>query len=83
MPAAKSKPLILYSGPFRIELQQVSLSRDFQAGTAARRPRTPGSLGAGRLRPMLLKLKADEMKIVDEPQEGRYEAAGRRGVKRR
>ena len=46
MPASKAKPLILYSGPFRIELQQVSLSRDFQAGTALANVRARGGLGA-------------------------------------
>ncbi len=61
----KAKPLILYSGPFRIELQQVSLSRDFQTGTALANVRLEAAWEP-RLRPMLLKLKADEMKIVDD-----------------
>ncbi len=65
MPASKAKPLILYSGPFRIELQQVSLSRDFQAGTALANLQLEAAWEP-RLRPMLLKLKADEMKIVDD-----------------
>jgi hypothetical protein len=65
MPASKAKPLVLYSGPFRIELQQVSLSRDFQAGTALANVRLEAAWEP-RLRPMLLKLKADEMKIVDD-----------------
>ena len=65
MPASKAKPLVLYSGPFRIELQQVSLSRDFQAGTALANVRLEAAWEP-RLRPMLLKLKADEMKILDD-----------------
>jgi hypothetical protein len=64
-PAAKPKPLIVYSGPFRVELQQVSLSRDFQTGTALANIRIE-TAWEPRLRPMLLKLKADEMKIVDD-----------------
>ena len=65
MPASKAKPLILYSGPFRIELQQVSLSRDFQAGTALANIKLEAAWEP-RLRPMLMKLKAEEMKIVDD-----------------
>ena len=65
MPASKAKPLILYSGPFRIELQQVSLSRDFQAGTALANIRLEAAWEP-RLRPMLMKLKADEMKVMDD-----------------
>ena len=65
MAASKAKPLILYSGPFRIELQQVSLSRDFQAGTALANVKLEAAWEP-RLRPMLLKLKADEMKVVDD-----------------
>ena len=61
----RAKPLILYSGPFRIELQQLSLSRDFQTGTALANVRLEAAWEP-RLRPMLLKLKAEEMKIVDD-----------------
>jgi hypothetical protein len=64
-PAPKAKPLILYSGPFRIELQQVSLSRDFNAGTALANIRLEAAWEP-RLRPMLMKLKADEMKVLDD-----------------
>lgn len=64
-PTSKAKPMILYSGPFRIELQQVGLSRDFQTGTALANIRLEAAWEP-RLRPMLLKLKADEMKIVDD-----------------
>jgi hypothetical protein len=65
MPVAKSKPLIEYSGPFRIELQQVSLARDFQAGTTLANVRLEVAWEP-RLRPMLLKLQAEEMKVVDD-----------------
>ena len=61
----KGKPVIQYSGPFRIELQQLSLSRDFQAGTALANIRLEAAWEP-RLRPMLLKLKAEELKVVDD-----------------
>ncbi len=59
------KPLIQYSGPFRIELKQFGLARDFEAGTTVANLQ----LEVGwepRLRPMLLKLKADELKVLDD-----------------
>ena len=65
MPAQGQSRSIQYSGPFRIELQQLSLSRDFQAGTALANVRLEAAWEP-RLRPMLLKLKADELKIVDD-----------------
>ncbi len=43
----------------------MSLSRDFQAGTALANVRLEAAWEP-RLRPMLLKLKAEEMKIVDD-----------------
>jgi len=61
----KMKPLIQYSGPFRIELKQFGLARDFEAGTTVANLQ----LEVGwepRLRPMLLKLKADELKVLDD-----------------
>jgi hypothetical protein len=65
MPAAKGKPLVVYSGPFRIELQALSLARDFQAGTALANARLEVAWEP-RLRPMLLKLQADALKVVDD-----------------
>jgi hypothetical protein len=65
MPASKATPLIQYSGPFRIELQQLSLSRDFRAGTAVANIRLEAAWEP-RLRPMLLKLKAEELKVADD-----------------
>jgi hypothetical protein len=65
MPAPKGKPLVQYSGPFRIELQQLNLSRDFQAGTALANVRLEVAWEP-RLRPMLLKLESDEFKVVDD-----------------
>jgi hypothetical protein len=65
MPANKGTPLIQYSGPFRIELQQLNLSRDFRAGTAVANIRLEAAWEP-RLRPMLLKLKAEELKVADD-----------------
>jgi hypothetical protein len=57
--------MVQYTGPFRVSFKQIGAVRDLQAGTA--------SANAGldvawepRLRPMLLKLKAEETKIVDD-----------------
>jgi hypothetical protein len=60
-----ANPLIQYSGPFRIELKQMGLVRDFQAGTAVANLQLEVAWEP-RLRPMLLKLKADELKVVDD-----------------
>lgn len=63
-PPPAAKPL-QYSGPFRIELQQLSLSRDFQAGAAVAEVRLTAAWEP-RLRPMLLALKADGLKVRDD-----------------
>ncbi len=66
-PKPSTKPLVQYSGPFRIEIKQLGLARDFEAGTTVANLQ----LEVGwepRLRPMLLKLKADELKVLDDRQ---------------
>src|SRR5262249_15768334 len=60
-----AQPMIQYSGPFRIELKQLGLVRDFQAGSAVANPQLQAPREP-RLRPMLLKLKADELKVLDD-----------------
>ena len=60
-----AKPPMLYSGPFRIELKQIGEVRDFGAGTATATIQLEAAWEP-RLRPMLLKLKAGELKIVDD-----------------
>jgi hypothetical protein len=60
-----AKPPIIYSGPFRIELKQIGQVRDFAAGTSTATIQLDAAWEP-RLRPMLLKLKADEIKIVDD-----------------
>jgi hypothetical protein len=64
-PATNAKRLFEYVGPFRIELQQVSLSRDFSTGQAVALAKFEAAWEP-RLRPMLLKLKAEEIKIMDD-----------------
>ena len=66
MPAPKkAKPMIQYSGPFRIELKQLSLNRDFPTGTTTGNVQLEAAWEP-RLRPMLLKLDYENLKIVDD-----------------
>jgi hypothetical protein len=65
-PIAGAKPLVQFNGPFRVELQQFSLSRDYGAGTAATALARFEVAWEPRLRPMLMKLKTDEIKITDD-----------------
>ncbi len=60
-----AKTPIQYSGPFRITLKQIGEVRDFAAGTATATVQLEAAWEP-RLRPMLLKLKADELKITDD-----------------
>ncbi|MGP0067667.1 MAG: hypothetical protein ACLQGP_29235 [Isosphaeraceae bacterium] len=60
-----SKSPIVYSGPFRIEMKQIGEVRDFAAGSSTATV-TLEAAWEPRLRPMLLKLKADELKILDD-----------------
>src|SRR5262249_3330218 len=62
---AGSTPPMQYTGPFRIELKQIGLTRDFEAGPALATIQLEAAWEP-RLRPMLLKLKADELKVVDD-----------------
>src|SRR5262249_8417788 len=60
-----SRALVQYSGPFRIEVKQLGLLRDFQAGSNVANLQLEVAWEP-RLRPMLLKLKSDELKVLDE-----------------
>ena len=66
MPAAMAnKGLVLYNGPFRIVFKQLGTLRDLQAETST----ASAQFEIGwepRLRPMLLALKVDETKIIDD-----------------
>jgi hypothetical protein len=59
------KGLILYTGPFRVAFKQIGSVRDLQAGTATANAQLEVAWEP-RLRPMLLALKADETKVVDD-----------------
>jgi hypothetical protein len=61
----KVKPLVQYRGPFRIEIKQFGLARDFEAGTTVANLQLEVAWEP-RLRPMLLKLKSDELKVIDD-----------------
>jgi len=59
------KGLVQYVGPFRVAFKQISSVRDLQAGTSTANTQFEVAWEP-RLRPMLLALKADELKIVDD-----------------
>jgi hypothetical protein len=63
--AGGNAPPIQYTGPFRIELKQIGLVSDFEAGSRVANLQFAAAWEP-RLRPMLLKLKADEIKVVDD-----------------
>ncbi len=62
---AMAKPMILYSGPYRVEFKQLAVVRAFSqaSGTATA---TFEVLWEPRLRPMLLAVKNEDVKIVDD-----------------
>ncbi len=62
---AMEKPLIVYSGPFRIQFKQVAIVKDYgnPMGSATAQFEV---MWEPRLRPMLLAVKNEELKIVDD-----------------
>lgn len=64
-PAAPVKPMVYYTGPFRIGLKQIGLVRDYQAGGSSANLEFELSWEP-RLRPMLLVLKADSVGVLDD-----------------
>ena len=63
--APPEKGLLLYTGPFRVVFKQIGTLRDIQADTST--ASVQFEVGwEPRLRPMLLALKTDEIKIVDD-----------------
>jgi hypothetical protein len=59
------KGLIQYTGPFRVVFKQIATARDLLADTATANAQIEVAWEP-RLRPMLLALKADETKVVDD-----------------
>jgi len=57
--------LVQLSGPFRIAFKQMAAVRDLQAGTATANAQLEVAWEP-RLRPMLLKLKVEELAVVDD-----------------
>jgi hypothetical protein len=64
-PAPSAAPFVQYNGPFRIEIKQIGLARDFRTGGATGNVQLEVAWEP-RLRPMLLKLKYEELKILDD-----------------
>ena len=62
---AMGKPLLVYTGPFRIQFKQLAIVKDFgaAAGTATAQFDV---MWEPRLRPMLLAVKNEELKITDD-----------------
>ncbi len=62
---AKGKPLVVYSGPFRVEFKQFATVRDFglASGTATAQFEV---MWEPRIRPMLLAVKNEDLAIVDD-----------------
>jgi hypothetical protein len=66
MPGAPpAKGRVVYSGPFRVAFKQFATVRDLQADTATASAQFEVAWEP-RLRPMLLKLKADGISVVDD-----------------
>jgi hypothetical protein len=59
------KALVQYVGPFRIAFRKIELARDLQGGGSSANAQLEVAWEP-RLRPMLLALKADELKIKDD-----------------
>jgi hypothetical protein len=64
-PAPAGAPLVRYSGPFRIEIQRLEVVREFKSSSATANVQIVVAWEP-RLRPMLLKLKYDVLKILDD-----------------
>jgi len=57
------KPMLVYSGPFRIQFRQIGIVRDFASGADTASAQFEVAWEP-RLRPMLLALKADQIQII-------------------
>ncbi|WP_435019403.1 hypothetical protein TA3x_001277 [Tundrisphaera sp. TA3] len=61
----RAKPMVAYNGPYRILFKQIAAARDFQAGTGTANAQFEVAWEP-RLRPMLLSLKNEDVKVVDD-----------------
>ncbi len=60
-----AEPMVLYPGPFRVQLKQYASARDYSTGAATANAQFEIAWEP-RLRPMLLGMKAADLKIVDD-----------------
>lgn len=63
--APPAQPLLAYAGPFRVSFKQFTTVRNLQADTSASNAQFEIAWEP-RLRPMLLKLKMDEIEVLDD-----------------
>jgi hypothetical protein len=61
----KAEPVVQYIGPFRVELKQLSLNRDLATGATTGNIQLEAAWEP-RLRPMLMKLDYENLKILDD-----------------
>ena len=61
----RPKPMVLYSGPFRVELKQIAITRDFNVAQPTATAQFE-VLWEPRLRPMLLGIKNEDLVITDD-----------------
>lgn len=62
---AKAKPMVIYSGPYKILFKQIVAARDFQTGVGTANAQFEVAWEP-RLRPMLMSLKNEDVKVVDD-----------------
>ena len=62
---ARAKPMVTYSGPFRVQFKQLGAVRDFDTGVATANAQFELAWEP-RLRPMLLAFKSDSVKAVTD-----------------
>ncbi len=62
---AMAKPMLIYSGPFRIQFKEIAIVKDFTMATGKATAQFE-VLWEPRIRPMLLSIKNDDLKIVDD-----------------
>jgi hypothetical protein len=62
---AMAKPMIVYSGPFRVQFKEIAIVKDFVTGTSKATAEFE-VLWEPRIKPMLLSIKNEDLKIVDD-----------------
>jgi hypothetical protein len=62
---AMAKPMVVYSGPFRIQFKEIAIVKDFTTATGTATAQFD-VMWEPRIRPMLLSVKNEDLKIVDD-----------------